>query len=225
MPVTAIKGPYIPRADSAFREWLDNFSTVIARAPWAVGLAPSDAARLTALAQRYAEAYVRARAPGTRNCSTVRRKNLLRREAWDTVRAIAMRIKRDRGVSDAQKIELGVYPPLGGQSPIPKPRTAPLLELIEMRPGVHRLRYQDRSRPSRFAKPYGAVSLQLLIQVARKAAASPDGAHRVQHATRHVFDVKFAAAESGRTATYFARWVTRRGRTGPWSRPLAVTIV
>jgi len=40
-----------------------------------------------------------------------------------------------------------------------------------------------------------------------------------------MFDVKFKAQESGKRATYFARWVTRRGKTGPWSRALTMTIV
>ena len=37
MPITAIKGPYIPRADGALREWLDNFASVVGRSPGAEG--------------------------------------------------------------------------------------------------------------------------------------------------------------------------------------------
>ena len=75
MPITAIKGPYIPRADGALREWLDNFVSVIGPSPWDVGVSPDDAAKLTALAQRYAAAYVRANSPGTSSPDATARKD------------------------------------------------------------------------------------------------------------------------------------------------------
>lgn len=224
MPITAIKGPYLPRPDGELREWLDNFASVIARSPWSFQLSASVAAELVALAERYALVYVRANSPGTRSRVTVKQKNRVRREAWDTVRPIAMRIKRHKGIGDADKIELGIYPPLRGQSRIVAPKTAPQLEVIDIGRGVHRLRFSDPSNPSRYRKPYGAVSMELRIGVASRALRSPDNLHRVEFKTRHVFEVKHRAQDAGKTATYFARWTTRRGKTGPWSRALAVTI-
>lgn len=225
MPLTAIKGPYIPRADGALREWLDNFAAVIACEPWAVGLTPADAQALLALAKRYAAAYVRATSPGTRGLVTVAEKNAVRRQVWDVVRPLSMRIKHNRGVDPSRKVELGIYPPDQGQSPIPKPRTAPQLEVIEVGRGYHRLRFRNPASPTRFAKPYGVVSMQLLMAVQKKPARSHREAQRLHNATRHVFVVKFSDDEIRKTATYFARWVTRRGKTGPWSRALPMTIV
>lgn len=231
MPLTAIQGPYIPRGDGPLRDWLDNFARVVAGEPWAVGLDVADAGIITALARRYAEAYSLARSPGTRERSSVAAKNAVRREVWDTIRPIAMRIKRHAGVSDARKIKLGIYPPLGGQSRILPPRTAPHLEIVEIGPRWHRLRYSDPARPSRYAKPYGTTALQLHIAVGRKPARSPEQARRVHTATRHVFTVSFDSWDSGdaggagRIATYFARWVTRRGMTGPWGRAVTGRIV
>jgi hypothetical protein len=188
-------------------------------------MSPADAATLMELAQRYALAYTRAKSPETRSAVSVKHKNVVRREVWEIVRPIAMRIKRHRGIDDGQKIALGIYPSLRGQSRIKAPSSAPQLEVLKMQSGVQRLRFRDPANPTRFRKPYGAVALQLLIKVARRRESSPDGAKRVKHVTRHVFDMKFTPQETGKTATYFARWVTRRGRTGPWSRALAVTIV
>lgn len=224
MAVTGVRGPYIPRADGALRDWLENFAAVVGRSPSALGVTEAEAAALGEAARRYAEAYAAARAPGSRGRVSVARKNAVRRAAWDLARPIAMRIKRDAAVSDAQKVELGVYPPLRGQSRIRAPRTRPLLELVEMGKGWHRLRYRDAGRPSRFAKPYGAVAMVLYVVVGKEEAASPVGARRVEQVTRHVFEVRFTPGESGKRATYFGRWVTRRGLMGPCSRRVSAVI-
>src|SRR5688572_12428106 len=118
MPLTAIKGPYIPRADGRFREWLDNFAAIIASEPWAVGLTAADGQTLLDLAARYACAYVRATSPATRGRVSVAHKNTMRRQAWEMVRPIAMGIKGNAGITRELKIALGIYPPLGSQSPI-----------------------------------------------------------------------------------------------------------
>jgi hypothetical protein len=225
MPAIKASGPYIPRADGKLRDWLNNFARVVARSPAAVGLSVADAASLAAMAERYESAYLAATAPETRGRPAVREKNVARRAAWKTVRPLAMLIKHNRGVGDALKRKLGVYPPHRSQSPIKPPRGAPRLVLERMSRGVHRLRYHDPKNPSRFAKPRDVTGMQLIVLVGDEAARSPRGAHRVQNITRHVFDVHFAASQTGKTATYFGRWQTRRGLVGPWSPPLAMTIV
>lgn len=34
----------------------------------------------------------------------------------------------------------------------------------------------------------------------------------------------FTAADRGKTATYFARWVNAKGEPGPWSQALSIAI-
>ena len=43
--------------------------------------------------------------------------------------------------------------------------------------------------------------------------------------TRQPYAVSFARADNQKIATYFARWQNARGLTGPWSNPIAFTIV
>jgi hypothetical protein len=225
MPITALKGPYIPRSDSGLRLWLDNFASVVARDPSAVELTRADADALVDLAQRFASAYVRAKSPGTKNKVATEEKNKVRRETWDTVRPIAMLIKRNPAIPRPLMIELGIYPPLESQSPIAKPRSAPQLEVVTMGRGFHRLRYHNAESPSSVAKPYGAVAMELRIVVGNEPATSCRKVKRVQKITKHVFSVKFSADEKRQTATYFGRWITQRGKAGAWSMPLALTIL
>jgi hypothetical protein len=91
--------------------------------------------------------------------------------------------------------------------------------------GFHRLRFRNAENPSSVAKPYGAVSMELRIAVGNEPARARRQAKRVQMVTKHVFNVTFAADETRQTATYFARWVTRRGKTGAWSRAMALMIL
>jgi hypothetical protein len=217
--------PYIPRADGEFRDWLNQFANAIAREPWAVMLMPADAAKLVELARRYEAAYVKVRAGGQGPPAAVAEKNRIRREAWDTVRRIAMRIKRNRGITTALKIELGIHPDHRCQSRIPAPRTAPVLAVIEAHNGVHVLRYFDPAAPSRRAKPYGVVEMQMFVAVGDEPAGEPSGPGFLYRARRHVFQVPLPPQHAGKMATYFGRWVTQRGLAGPWSAPVSMIIV
>jgi len=40
----------------------------------------------------------------------------------------------------------------------------------------------------------------------------------------HSFQVMYQLEHIGQTATYFGRWITRTGKTGPWSLPVAMMI-
>jgi hypothetical protein len=224
MPATRSKGPYVPRADGRLRDWLDNFVAVAARDPASVCIAPAAVTAPADLADRYRAAHARAVSPATRTRPNVAAKNAARRAAWDAFRPVAMRVKHDRSVPDSLKVELGIYPRRAHQSRIPRPRTAPQLTVDWLTVGAHRLRYHDPANPARFAKPPCVVSAELLIHVGPRPATDPADARRVHRATRHVFTVRHAPRDAGRTATYFARWVTKRGLAGPWSLPLSLTI-
>jgi hypothetical protein len=217
--------PYIPRADGEFRDWLNQFANTIAREPWAVMLMPADAEKLVEMARQYEAAYVKVRAGGHGPPAAVAEKNRIRREAWSTVRPIAMLIKRNAGIDNALKIELGIHPDHRCQSPIPAPQSAPILAVVEAHNGVHVLRYFDPAAPSRRAKPYGVVGMQMFVAIGDAPARAPAGPGFMTRATRHVFQVPLPPQHQGKTATYFGRWVTQRGLAGPWSAPVSMTIV
>ncbi|CAN5547911.1 hypothetical protein BH10PLA1_BH10PLA1_15050 [soil metagenome] len=225
MPRRIITPPYIPRADGALRDWMNNFTAVVAIDPAAAGLSSAAAHRLSELARRYETAYLRSRLLRTRGPASVADKNAVRREVWAVVRPIAMAIKHDPGIDDLLRAELGVYSPNPEPVRIGRPRSRPNLQVTELSPGLHRLRYDDPKFPSRTAKPPGVTHLQLAIAVGKNPPRNARSIRRLEVVTRHVFDVKFATADRGKTATYFGRWVTRRGLTGPWSGRVTMTVV
>jgi hypothetical protein len=68
--------------------------------------------------------------------------------------------------------------------------------------------------------------VQLCIVLAAAPVRSPAaGPQIIRTFTRHAFDVRFDPRDEGQTATYFARWATKRGLTSPWSRGVSMRIV
>lgn len=55
-------------------------------------------------------------------------------------------------------------------------------------------------------------------------ANGPEDAKLVGKFTRNPIGVDFASKDGGKVATYYARWVSRRGETGPWSAPVRMHI-
>lgn len=250
MPPRRHTDPYLPRADGEFRDWLQTFATTIAADPAAYERTASEAAMLLDIAQRYDTAYMQARSPATRSKPATQAKNLIRREAWNIVRPIAMQIRSvpSTRISDALKIALRIKPRHFRGTPIRAPEHAPLLAFDTAFGGTgscrHRLRYQDVSNPSRWAKPPGVIHLQLFVAIAdrnvqpilppsiagrRAATFRADDREGVETfivlVTRHVFEVEIDAVHCGRVAMYYGRWSTRRGLTGPWSVPVSMTVV
>ena len=78
--------------------------------------------------------------------------------------------------------------------------------------------------PNKRAKPFGAISLQLFVNVAEEVDPNPDTARFVGNYTKNPIVVAFDHSENGKQATYFARWQGRRGDVGPWSVPVSLAI-
>ena len=103
------------------------------------------------------------------------------------------------------------------------PQTIPLLALRAIGRGTMIIRYSDDT--GRGAKPDGASDLQLFVAIgdAHDAPISQARFHRKY--TNSLMTVDFDMDDDGKVATFYGRWSSRRGDTGPWSLPLSVRIV
>ena len=63
------------------------------------------------------------------------------------------------------------------------------------------------------------------MAVADTAIDNPERTQFYRAFSANPAQVRFTKAEDGKIATYFARWVSARGETGPWSQPLTMRIV
>jgi len=217
-------GSYMPSGDSAFRDWLANFSSLIAADPVRYGLTAGDAAVISNHATSYEAVYLPSKQPTTRTPALVQQKDAVKASAMASCRVYAMLIKNNAGVTDDDKVALGLHVNDTTPTPIPAPTTAPLLAIQAAFSGEHIIRYADESTPTSRAKPAGAT----LIEIYQNVSPGPDpviaSATSVGLFGKQPIHVSQDQANTGLTATYFGRWVTARGLVGPWSLPVAMTI-
>lgn len=221
---------YIPPKDADFRTFLNNFAALITATPAAYGLAAPDAVIIQAQADAFDGAYVTANSAETRTPAAIAAKDAIRAEAEATIRPYAQDIARSSAVSNELKVGLGLNLPNPTRPPIPPPVVAPQVLLDNATPGQHKLRYRDSSSPAGKAKPVGAIGVELYRTIGIAPAVDPDAANYLGTYTKSPLFAQSAPADKGKTATYFARFVTKSGAggkaaTGPWSAPLSVVII
>jgi hypothetical protein len=224
MGANLMANDYIPRRNALALAWMSAFGAGISSAPGTYHLLPADAAAIEAAVAAFAAAQSAAENPATRTRVTVNQRDAARAAAEQLCRRYAAAIKSDAGVSDADKIAIGVRPIKSARARVPSPATSPLLNLIGSTPGVQTLRFADAATPDRGRKPAGAIQLQLFIATGDAAATDPRAAGFRAAVTRNPVEVPFTSADDGKIATYFARWATRTGEVGPWSLPVSMRI-
>jgi hypothetical protein len=102
--------------------------------------------------------------------------------------------------------------------------TSPMVAIVAATPNAHTVAYKDTITPGR-AMPFGAVCLQMFCAISEDGPErDPMRAQLCGCFTRSPAVVTFRPEDKGKTATYFARWASRRGEFGMWSLPTSFTI-
>lgn len=221
--------PYIPPKDSDLANWSLNFYTLLVASPATYGLLASDATNVAAVQTPWAADYALAINPATRTPVTVAAKDTARTNLLAVVRPYAQAISLNAGVLTASKIAIGVNPRTSVPSPITAPTTNPVLTVASGAPLSHIIRFRDSaSSPSVKAKPYGVVSCQIVGSTTGEPTLSgssgPDAMPTIGLFAKNPAQFTWGSGDIGKTATYFARWVTRSGLVGPWGAIVTYTI-
>lgn len=218
--------PYIPAADPAFANWIDNFSALITADPATYGLLSGDATAIAAVTATWDAAYALVTSPMTKTANTVGAKNNARVSALATVRPYAQTISLNAGVTSAAKIALGVNPRQSTPTPITAPTTNPVLTIANGATLQHYVRYRDSTAsPSVKSKPYGVVSIQIYAQLSATVITNPALITFSSNTTKSPFIQTWPGGTSGQTAYYAARWVTQKGLVGPWSPIVSAAVM
>jgi hypothetical protein len=216
---------YVPERDANLADWAASFSATLVAEPWAYGISPAEAADLAGRVDAYVVALERATAEGARTRATIAAKDGARAAMLTPLRHVAQRIRLDLGVSNERKAGLGLAIADPTLTPrVAGPVTSPVLKIVGATPGEHTLRFADSAAPARRARPEGTIGLLLFVAIGADAAGDPEEARFAMLVTRQPFAVPFEHTLRGKTATYFARWQSRRGKMGPWSAPVSFTI-
>ena len=161
--------------------------------------------------------------PSTRTSQSIADRKNARSIAESLIRQYAMLIKDNTGITDGDKLAIGVRPINVSREPIECPQSMPVINIVGNTPGAQTLRYVD-SVTQKKEKPFGASELQLFVTVSDAPAVDPTTAKFVGKFTKNPIAVPFGAADGGKYATYFARWASVRGDTGPFGVPASMRI-
>lgn len=220
---------YIPAKDADFDAFFNNFQTLIAANPTDYGLVAGDATAITASYNTWHASYLLATNPDTRTTPVIAQKDANRTASVALIRPYAQQISRNDAVSPELVTGLGLNLPNPTRPPIPPPLTFPVLGLISLAPRTINLRYTDSALGASKQKPVGAIGMELVAVVGVAPAVSPENGRALGTFTKAPLVASFDAADQGKTATFFGRWVTKSGAggkayVGPWSAPLSQVI-
>lgn len=228
-----MSAPYIPTKDDALDSWAANFATLISASPGTYGLVPADATAIATAQTNYHNAFLvggssgtppRPNNPSTFTRVTVAAKNSAKIAGVALWRSYAAQIRLNPGVSNSDKLALGLNLPNNAPSPVPAPLTFPLLSINAAGPLTHQLRFADSSTPASRKKPAGALTMQLVGVALTTEPPPADAMPTLMMVTKQPVAIVWGSGDGGKTATYYARWVTRTGLVGPWSAVLGFTI-
>lgn len=215
---------YVPREDDAFRTWAENFATNISANPATYMLTAAQAASIQGVVDDFVAKLAIASNEATRTKTTVADKDDARSIAENMCRQYAIDIKNNEGITDGDKLAIGVRPINPDREPIDPPTTQPLLNVLGNLPGIQTLRYSDSNTPDSSAKPFGVTELQLFLGITDNGEATLEQSEFFGKFTRNPIDVPFDETLDGKMATYRGRWATAKGETGPFSVPVSFRI-
>lgn len=225
--------PYIPARETDLVTWADNFAALITAAPATYGLDAPTAAIIQAAVDTWDAAYALAVNPSTRTPTTVADKNSAKLAMIPIIRTYASQIRLNPGVTNMDKVALGLNLPNNSPSPIPQPSTMPVITIMNATPLRHTLKFRDEmASPTSRAKAPLTIGLELWRGVDTIALTDPAKCDYIGTFVKVPFYSNFDADQAGKIATYFGRWITRAGSagynqalTGPWSVAASMTIV
>jgi hypothetical protein len=211
---------YIPSRDVDLVPWAQNFSTLISANPAKYGLTSGNATDIAAVVASYADAYATATNPSTRTPSTIAAKDSAKGAMVPILRLWAQTIKLNSGVSNEDKVALGIHINDSGPTTIPPPATAVLIGLRSQFHLTMQLDIRDVSTPTSRSKPTGSIGALIYRKITPLSEPTPtdpttatfDGLY-----TKNLVDQGFSADEVGKRCTFWARWTNAKGQEGPWS--------
>ena len=215
---------YIPRADARAVLWMEAFARGISANSSLYMLTPGQAQSIQEAVDNFVAACLVAKNESTRTKCTCIAKDNARSIAETMCREYATLIKNNLGVSDDDKVAIGVRPQNRARHRNHCPQSSPLISVLACTAGRQVLRYRDTFTPTSPGKPFGAAFLEMRVAVADAPISDVAHARPAGLFTRNPITVEFTEADDRKKATYFGRWVSRRGDTGPWSSPVSMSI-
>lgn len=215
---------FIPPTDAAFALWSANFESSIDTEFATFGLTTGQATAYTALDTAFQASFIAATTPVTRTPVTIADKDADRAAAVANARVLAKIINAFPGITNMQRVALGLTPQGAGPTPIPAPVTKPVVVVVGYNPLGHVLQLRDETTPVSRAKPPGVIAAQVWAKIGAPAPVQLSECALQGVYTKPFLELTYPGASAGLMAYYLTRWQTRTGLVGPLSDLAGATI-
>ncbi len=213
----------IPRKDSLLVPYSMNMNERINATPAIYGLTPDQGSKYLALHEVYVaavEVLDLTRANGDQSQSLTAARNTARKNLLDYARMIYASVQKNTEISDADKILLGVHI-IGRPTAVKPPAVAPATTIKKVAGQTVTVSIFDPTSSTKRRKVKDAIGAWVYSFVGENYPADPALWQFEGTAGKHTFDVTIPNAPPGARVWLCARWVTRKGETGPMSMPIS----
>jgi hypothetical protein len=214
----------IPNRENEVATWMTGFRDGIVASPSSYFVSASDVTLISSVVTSFLNARTVADNETTRTKPNIELKDAALASAEGVCRLFYGLIQRNAGISDADKIAIGVSPMNPNRTARNCPQGSPGLLVVASTPGAITTEFRDSLNGINRAKPFGATMCQLFVVVDDENAATPENAKFIGNFTSNPMPAVFEASERGKQATFFARWGGKRNEFGQWSVPVSMTI-
>jgi hypothetical protein len=218
---------YIPRPDTDFAAWMDNFVTYANAHLADLGLLPADGLALTNGNNDWKAKLAAHVAAAAAAQSARQAKDDARASLEGLVRPMVRTLQGSPAVDDSERAALGITVRDTTLTPTGPPTTTPVLRLESPARLRHIIHFTDAATPTSRAKPAGVMGAEIWISLQPVGAPTPTDPALftlVALDTRTPYTLDFPAADGGKNAHYLARWVGTKGDKGPWSETATATV-
>lgn len=138
---------------------------------------------------------------------------------------VAVQIQANNGVSDANKLAIGVVPRNFTRTPVPAPSSMPVLDITVMTSGLQQLAIADFNTPNSTSKPAGVTASLLYLDITDVGTPGVFANAQLYGVfTKTPVQVSFDPGDNGKLATFWSQWVNRKGDAGPVSASVSGVI-
>lgn len=219
---------YIPRSDTEFQAWVDNFVTYANAHLVELGIGPGDMIPIST-GQGDFDTNMAANFTAQQAAQSARQaKDASRDQLESLIRVLVRQLQASGDVDNSERAALGITVPdtirttaVGGIS------TRPIGAVDTSQRLRHEIRFTDEATPTSRAKPAGIMGCEVWVKVAAVGEAPPASADELSFLstdTASPYIAEYDGANAGKTAHYMLRWVKSSGEKGPWSETISATI-
>lgn len=214
---------YIPRGDSEFLEFANNFIDKIGGNEASYGLTAGVTAQLTAMRDTLQTSYNDLLAKRI-EARTAREKKDFDRQPLDAKLREAAQIVQDfAGTTDVMRQDLQITVKDTEQSLIGPPTTYVVAEIKFGAPLQHIINFRDSESAGR-GKPDGVKGAEIFCKIDGEATLNEDDYRYLGTDTASPYLAVHKPENAGKKAHYIFRWVNEKGEPGAWSNPVSATI-